>query len=455
MKTKLWQKDWELDKFIESFETKGDLLLDQKLIKYDIYGSLAHAKGLGKIGIFSKNEEKRIIKGLHKIIDLVENEEFILEQGDEDVHTKIENFLTENYGEAGKKINTGRSRNDQILTDLRLYSKEQLLFIWKELLGLINSFYEFSKQYEFLPMPGYTHIQRAMPSSVGMWSSAFIESLLDDLSVLKAGYSLNNKSPLGSAAGYGVPLPLDREYTTNLLGFKEVQINSLYCQNSRGKIDAVILSGLCSILQSINKFATDVLIFTTKEFGFFRVTNTLCSGSSIMPQKANVDIAELLRSKIHIVIGHYIQLVSLSSNLPSGYNRDLQDSKKPLMESLELTKDCIKAANILINNLEPQKKKLKKALTPEIFATHKALEMVSKGIPFRQAYQTVGSNLSELTVSNTESALKQSTHIGGTGNLCLNRYLEMLKKEEEIYKEEQNKFSTAINSLQGVSVMSF
>jgi len=450
---KLWQKGWNLDSFIESFETKDDLLLDQKLIKHDAYGSIAHAKMLEKIGVFTAQEMEKIINGLLEIVELAVKGKFSLKQGDEDVHTKIENFLIEISGDVGKKINTGRSRNDQILTDLRLYTKEQLLLIWRELLELIRSFYEFSKKYEFIPIPGYTHMQRAMPSSVGMWSGAFIESLLDDLNIFKTGYSLNNKSPLGSAAGYGVPLPLDREYTNNLLGFKEVQINSLYCQNSRGKVEAVILSGLCSILQSINRFATDVLLFTTKEFGYFRVSNTLCSGSSIMPQKANVDIAELLRSKIHIVIGYYLQLISLSSNLPSGYNRDLQDSKKPLMESLEITKDCIKAANVLINNLEPHEENLKKTLTPEIFATHKALELVKQGIPFRQAYQIVGANMSKPFTKlsqNDSSVLKQSTHIGGTGNLCLDKYLEMLKKEKEIYNQEQDKFNTAINNLLGV-----
>lgn len=444
---KLWEKNWQLDSFIEAFETKDDLMLDQKLTKFDVYGSLAHAKMLEKIGILSKAEKAKAIQGLLEILDVTKSGKFVLEQGDEDIHTKIENYLTERYGEIGKKIHTGRSRNDQILTDIRLFSKEQLLFIWKELLELIESFYQFSKKYEFLAMPGYTHMQKAMPSSVGMWAGSFTEALLDDLIVLRAAYEMNNKSPLGSAAGYGAPLPLDREYTGKLLGFKAVQINPLYCQNSRGKIEAVILSSLCAILEDINKFATDVLLFTTTEFCYFKVANKLCSGSSIMPQKENVDLAELLRSKIHIVLGCYMQMISLSSNLPSGYNRDLQDTKKPLMESFAVTQDCLKFANVLIENLFPQKENLKKALTPEIFATHKALELVSQGVPFREAYKEVGAHLSSLPTADIEEVLQQSKHIGSTGNLGLDIYFNSLKNEKQLYKTEQSNFYTVINKL--------
>lgn len=446
---KLWQKNKiKLDPVIESFETKDDLVVDEKLLKFDVYGSIAHAKMLNKIGIISNKELSLIIKGLLEILELSKNGEFTLQAGEEDIHTKIENFLTEKDGDAGKKIHTGRSRNDQVLTALRLYTKEKLFFVWMDLLVLIESFLSFAKKYEFISMPGYTHMQKAMPSSVGMWAGAFVEALLDDLTVLKSVCSLINKSPLGSAAGYGVPLNLDRNYTSDLLGFNAPQINSLYSQNSRGKIEATVIAALNSILLDLNKFASDLLLFTTSEFGFFKVSEKLCSGSSIMPQKKNVDIAELLRSKIHMTLGYYTQLVSVYSNLPSGYNRDLQDTKKPFMEALEITQDSLKVANILVNNLSPNQEKLEAALTPDIFATHSALDLVSKGVPFREAYQTVGSNISNIKVKNKKEYLGKSSHIGGTGKLGLEIYKDQLKVEKKVYKNEYEKFTSAIQDLQ-------
>lgn len=383
---KLWGKNnTTLNKDIETFETRGDLLLDQKLIKYDLIGSLAHAKGLKKIGILNQKELQQLEKGLNEIA----LKGLTLEPGDEDMHTKIENYLTENYGEVGKKIHTGRSRNDQVLTAIRLYSKDMLANIQKSVGELIKSFDKFNKTYSKIPMPGYTHMQKAMPSNVGLWAGSFIESLQDDLIILKTVITLNNQSPLGSAAGYGTTLPLDRKYTAELLGFAKVQKNPLYCQNSKGKIDAVIIAALVQIMLTVNKFASDVLLFSTSEFAFFAVSETVTTGSSIMPQKKNVDVAELLRSKVHLLLGKYTQIVSLSSNLISGYNRDLQDIKKPLIESFELTIDSLSAVNILLQNIIPNKTVLKKAMTDDLYAAEKAFLLVKKGIPFRQAYMEV------------------------------------------------------------------
>ena len=445
---KLWQKNKiKLDSVIEAFETKDDLMVDQKLLEFDVLGSIAHAKMLSKIGIISQKELSLIIKGLIEILELSSSGKFSLQSGDEDIHTKIENFLTENYGMAGKKVHTGRSRNDQVLTAIRLYTKAELIFVWKDLLTLVESFLNFAKKYEFTPMPGYTHMQKAMPSSIGMWAGAFVEGLLDDLITLKAVYSLINKSPLGSAAGYGVPLNLDREYTSKLLGFDTFQISSLYSQNSRGKTEAIVLAALNSILLDINKFASDLLLFTTFEFGFFTVSESLSSGSSIMPQKKNIDIAELLRSKIGLTLGYYTQLISISSNLPSGYNRDLQDTKLPFIKALEITQDSLKVTNILVNNLSPNQERLEEALTADIFATHSALELVSKGVPFREAYRKVGANISNIKIGNKKEYLKKSIHIGGTGNLRLDSYEHQLKKEEQVYKHEKKKFTSAIQNL--------
>lgn len=390
---KLWQKDNKnLDPVIEAFETKGDLLMDQKLVKYDVLGSIAHAKMLHKIGILNKKELQVLEQGLKEISKLYDKGKFKLEFGDEDMHTIIENYLIEKYGNVGKKIHTGRSRNDQVLTAIRLYSKAQLLNIKDELKGLIKSFDNFEKKYGQIKMPGYTHMQKAMPSSVGLWAESFKESLEDDLLFINAAYKLNDQSPLGSAAGYGTPIKLDREYSAKLLGFAKVQNNPIYCQSSKGKIEAITISSLVNILQTINKFASDILLFTTSEFNFFQVSNSLTTGSSIMPQKKNVDVAELLRSKLHLVLGNYVQMVSISSNLISGYNRDLQDIKKPLFESFEITLDSLKATKILLENLTPNEEILKKSMTEEIFAAEKAFNLVKKGVSFRQAYQKVGEN---------------------------------------------------------------
>ncbi len=387
---KLWEKDSEkLDQEIEAFETEGDFLMDQKLIKYDCLGSLAHAKMLKKIGILSSQELSKLENGLKEIINLNDQGKFNLKQGDEDMHTKIENYLTQKYGEVGKKIHTGRSRNDQVLTAIRLFSKEFLGKIEEAVIDLTNSFRDFSKEHGSIPMPGYTHMQKAMPSSIKLWIGSFVESLEDDLVVLKNAYKINNQSPLGSGAGYGVPIKLDREFTAKFLGFEKIQENPIYCQNSRGKIEGVTLSSLVSILQTINKFASDVMQFSTQEFNFFQVSEKVTTGSSIMPQKKNVDVAELLRSKVHVVLGNYVQTISLMSNLPSGYNRDGQDSKKPLIESLEITLGSIRVAGILLENLQPKREVLEKAMTKDLYATKEAFDLVKKGISFREAYQKI------------------------------------------------------------------
>lgn len=394
---KLWSEK-NLNKIVESFETKDDLLLDQKLVEFDIAGSLAHAKMLLKLGILKKQELAKIQKGLDEVLDLNEKGKFKLELGDEDIHSKIENYLTEKFGEVGKKIHTYRSRNDQVLTGLRLYSKKQLEEIEKEVKNLTQLFKKFQKNYGSLPIPGYTHMQKAMPSTLGLWSGSFIASLADDLVLLKSAYKLNDQSPLGSAAGYGLPVIIDREYTAGLLGFSKVQKPVTYTQNSRGKIEAVTISSLVSILQTINKLASDILLFTTQEFSFFKASEEITTGSSIMPQKKNIDLAELLRSKVHLVLGNYISAVGLSSNLISGYNRDLQDSKKPLMESFEVTLDSVKVTQILLKNIKPNKEVLEKAMTDDLYQTEKAYKLVKKGMPFRKAYEKVkGGDLDENT----------------------------------------------------------
>jgi argininosuccinate lyase len=389
MNQKLWQKGKGLREAVEKFETAQDLALDQHLIPYDVQGSLAHAKGLHKIGILTKKELSDLEKGLAQILA----NGLTLEMGDEDMHTKIEQYLTDHFGDVGKKIHTGRSRNDQVLTALRLFSKDMLSQIIDEINVNIKTTEAFIDQHGEIPMPGYTHMQRAMPASLGIWMGSMVASFRDDLHIIQSAVHLNDQSPLGSAAGYGVPLELDRAYTAKLMGFSRVQENPMYCQNSRGKIEAQTIAACVSVFQTINKLTSDVLFFTTTECGFFSVEEDLCSGSSIMPQKKNIDIAELLRSKLHLVSGYYTQMVGLSGNLISGYNRDLQDAKKPLYESLTTTLQCVQMTTLLINGLHPNEQNLRRAMTDELYATHRALELVQSGVPFREAYRRVKKSL--------------------------------------------------------------
>jgi argininosuccinate lyase len=444
---KLWQKNWEMDKTIETYETKSDLLMDQKLVEYDVFGSIAQAKMLNKIGILADVELDSAITGLKEIYELNKSNNFQLADGDEDVHTKIENYLTEKHGDVGQKIHTGRSRNDQVLTAMRLYSKEMLMHIWQAELILQKEFLAFAKKYSLVAMPGYTHMQKAMPSTVGMWAASFVESLIDDIASLEHSFNLNDKSPLGSAAGYGVPLNLDREYCAEQLGFDQVQISPIYCQNSRGKIEAITLASLNSVMMTLNKFATDVLFFTTSECHYFDVKDDLCSGSSIMPQKKNVDIAELLRSKIHTMVGNYTAMVGISTNLISGYNRDLQDTKKILIESHELTLESLKVATILIKNIEPNEENMIDALTPEIFATHNALDLVESGVIFRRAYRQVGLDRKFEVPADLQKTLCKSTHLGGAGNLGLDNYEKVISKSKQKLKEEMKKYEQIIQNL--------
>ena len=390
MAKKLWQIDKDnLNKEVEAFETRDDVLLDQRLVKYDCLGSLAQIKMLRKIKILNDAELKSLDAVLKEIIRLDFAGKFLLKIGDEDVHTKIENYLIKKCGKAGKKIHTGRSRNDQVATAIRLYMKDKIQEIADQIVFLLTAFGNFSNIYGGLAMPGYTHMQKAMPSSISLWIGSFKESLEDDLEIVKSVLKIIDKSPLGSGAGYGISVDLKREYTAKLLGFAREQENNLYCQNSRGKYEALILGAAVSILQTINKFAADVLLFTTNEFGFIKVNADLVSGSSIMPQKKNFDLAELIRSKVHIVLGNYVSVVSLSANLPSGYNRDLQDTKKPLFESLDFVYSSLRMMKKLIDGIKPNEARLKKAMIPELFAAEEAIKLSFKGIPFRQAYKTV------------------------------------------------------------------
>ncbi len=435
----LWQKKGsKFDKNVNAFIISRNLAEDTALVPYDVQASLAHAHMLGKVGLLKTSEVKALEKGLKAVLGLYEKGAFVLKQEDEDCHTAIENFLVANMGEVGKRIHMGRSRNDQVLVAMRLYQRAQLKEVIKLVLQCASTALTFAKKYEFVPMPGYTHTQQAMPSSVGQWAGALVESFLDDLRALFAAYEMNDQNPLGSAAGFGTGLPLDRAATTKELGFSRTQINSLYCQNSRGKIEAFLFSGLYQVMMTLGRLANDLVWFTSSDLRFFLVETRLTTGSSIMPQKRNLDIMEVLRANVSVMAGLKTQVEMAGHNLISGYNKDLKVTKKAMMDAFSVLHASLAAATMTLEGVRPDVKRLKEAMQADIFATDAANTLVMKGMAFRDAYREIGAQVldgqkggaaafaSEDPVKN----IRGKKHLGATGNLGLSLYAQELRKFE-------------------------
>lgn len=445
---KLWNNtQTKSNNIVDEYCFSEGTLLDNSLVVYDVYGSIAQAKMLTKMGIISQSEYKKLKSYLVKIIDLHKKGNFIIKKEDEDVHTKIENYLTEKLGDLGKKIHTGRSRNDQVLVDLRLYAKEQLLDLSQLVIKTALEFAKYAKKYEFIPMSGYTHMQKAMPSSVGLWLDSFTEQLLDQIKVLKTIYELNDQSPLGSGAAYGVSLPINRELTAKVLGFAKVQNNSLYCQISRVTIQLSLMQLLVQVMLCASRFAQDLLLFTTSEFDFFEIDEAICTGSSIMPQKKNLDLMEYVRAKTYLVISYQQMAASLVAGLPSGYNADFGQTKGPFMESFSITMETLEVLNLTLKSIKPNTQKLIKSCTPEIYSTHLAYQYVKNGLSFRNAYLKVKKSLEKLPKIDPVSFLKESKHTGGTGNLNLEPIESQLFSEEKEWKKIKDNYLKIINSL--------
>ncbi len=389
---KIWQKDSStLNNLVEDYTVWIDYLLDLQLIPYDIIWSKGHAKMLNKIWILKQEELDILLKWLDEILDLWNKKQFSIKKSEEDWHTAIENFLTEKYWEVWKKIHTWRSRNDQILVTMRLFTLKQLDIIENLVEELINNFDKKIKDVWNTIMPGYTHMQRAMPSSVWMWLDSFKSSMKDNLILIKATKEINNQNPLWSVAWYWEStFNLDREYTTKELWFKKVQSNPMYCWYSRWKFENIVLKSLSEIMMDLWKMANDLLIFTTKEFDFFDLPEWFKTGSSAMPQKKNWDIMEIIRWNTGIFLGYQIQIQEVIKNLPSWYNRDFQLIKEPYLKAIKLIKDTLQIASLSIDNLEVKKENLENACTDEIYATDKAYKLVRQGMSFRDAYKEVG-----------------------------------------------------------------
>lgn len=386
---KIWQKDYTLNKDIEKFTVGNDYLLDLKLVKYDCLASIAHAGMLKKTGILKQQEFKQLEAALNEIIQQHSKGKFKIQPEDEDCHTAIENYLIKKLGDVGKKIHTARSRNDQVLAALRLYYKQEIGQILLMIDNLTKSMTQFKKEYGKIAMPGYTHMRKAMPSSVGLWTGAFIESIQDNKKLTEFVLEFIDQSPLGSCAGYGSPIELDKALTAKLAGFKKVQENPIYVQNSKGKFESLILHSFSQVLFDLNKIASDLILFSMPEIGYFELAQEICTGSSIMPHKKNPDVLELLRAKYHKMLAYEFEIKSIMSNLISGYNRDSQLIKEPMIKGIELTKECLNIAIIVMENIKINKEKCEKAMSSELYAVEKAMKLVEKGIPFRDAYKQV------------------------------------------------------------------
>lgn len=386
---KLWQKQYKLNKAVEKFTVGDDYILDLRLVKYDCLASIAHEKMLAKIGILTSADAKKLEAALKEIIALDAKGKFTIMPEDEDCHTAIENYLTKKLGVLGKKIHTARSRNDQVLTALRLYYKDQLVACQKSVNKLTSTLRAFDKKFGKIVLPGYTHMRKAMPSSVKMWAESFIDSMRDNLKSAAYASDLIDQSPLGTGAGYGLPVKIDRDFTAILLGFKKNQINPIYTQNSRGKFESAILHALGQIMFDANKISSDLIMFSMPEFGYFELPKEFCTGSSIMPQKKNPDVFELLRAKYHVVVSYENQVRGIVSNLPSGYNRDFQLLKEPVFKSFDITQASLLVLAEVFKTLKVNVENCKLALTPELYATEEVYKLVAKGMPFREAYKII------------------------------------------------------------------
>lgn len=427
--SKLWQKSkTKLNPLVTDYIISKNLDADNQLVQYDIRGSIAHANMLAKQGLIESEEADKIANTLYELAEKHKLGEFTLEQQNEDIHTAIESYLVATLGDIGKKIHLGRSRNDQVLTAMRLYMKDNLQATQVELIQLVGAFLSFAKKYEFTPLTGFTHMQHAMPSSVGMWAACFVEGLIDDYDCLGGAYKLIDKNPLGSAAGFGSSVPLDRMATTTELGFAKLQQNPIYCQNSRGKFEAYVINSLMQVMMTLGKFANDMVIFCSQEFGFMRVDDSLTTGSSIMPQKKNLDIMEVARANLAVIQSLQIQCQTVTFNLISGYNKDLKITKKPLMEAFDITRKTINICKLLIENTKPVTDNLLRAFDDvEIFAADYANDLVmNEGMSFRDAYRKIGEELKSLEKQDPIENIKTKTHQGSTGNLGLEIYEKWL-----------------------------
>lgn len=424
MANKLWQKNVELNKEIEKFTVGKDRELDVFLAPYDVLGSMAHITMLESINLLTSSELEVLLKELKNIYRLAESGKFVIEDGVEDVHSQVELMLTRKLGDAGKKIHSGRSRNDQVLVDLKLFSRAGIHSIAQESKKLFDELQKQSENYKNVLMPGYTHTQIAMPSSFGLWFGAYAESLADDMQLLLAAWRVANRNPLGSAAGYGSSFPLNRTMTTKLLGFESMDYNVVYAQMGRGKTERTIAFAIASIAGTISKLAFDACMFNSQNFGFIHLPTECTTGSSIMPHKKNPDVFELIRAKCNKLQTLPSQITAIMNNLICGYSRDLQTIKEVFMPAFGELLDCIRMTAYIVERTEVNEHILENPLYDPIFSVEEVNRRVIAGIPFREAYKQVGL---EIEAGNfTPDKNIHHTHEGSIGNLCNDKIADLM-----------------------------
>ncbi|MEP4534262.1 MAG: argininosuccinate lyase [Cyclobacteriaceae bacterium] len=440
---KLWQKSIDVNKKIESFTVGDDRELDLMLAPFDILGSLAHIQMLESINLLEKGELEVLSKELKSLYQLAVNGEFVIKDDVEDVHSQVEFILTERLGEVGKKIHSGRSRNDQVLVDLKMYFRWEIEEIVKLTDQLFQTLIKLSEQYKDVLIPGYTHMQVAMPSSFGLLFGAYAESLSDDLSTLRAAYEVANKNPLGSAAGYGSSFPLDREMTTKLLGFEQPNYNVVYAQMTRGKTEKALANAVAAVAATLAKMSMDICMYAGQNFGFLSFPDELTTGSSIMPHKKNPDVFELVRGRCNQLQALPNEISLLLTNLPSGYHRDLQGLKERLFPGIQSLKDCLEIAEFALSQVVIKQEIIDDPKYDYLFTVELVNELVLEGVPFRDAYKEVGKRVEEGTYKPNREV--KHTHIGSLGNLGTDQIVAHQKRELE--KFPFNYVSQSIESL--------
>ena len=423
---KLWSKGFDTDKKIDIFTVGNDRELDLQLAKYDVIGNKAHAEMLNKIGILTNDEAKALSTELDNILGEIERGEFTIDDNFEDVHSRVEYMLTERLGDVGKKIHSARSRNDQVLVDLHLYSKVELETIKEEVKELFDKFISLSEEHKGALIPGYTHLQVAMPSSFGMWFGAYAESLIDDMYFLNAAYKVADQNPLGSAAGYGSSFPIDREFTTERLGFSEMKVNSVAAQMGRGKLEKSISFAMASVAGTLAKMSADVCLYMSQNFGFLTFPDELTTGSSIMPHKKNPDVFELIRGKCNKLQALPMELTLIQNNLTSGYHRDLQMLKESFVPAVATLKSCLEMTLFMFENVQINTDVIKDDMYKYAFSVEEVNKRVLEGMPFRDAYKEVGLEIHNNNFNPVREA--NHTHIGSVGNLRNDLLVEKMKK---------------------------
>ena len=425
MANKLWEKNFEVNKEIERFTVGKDRDMDLYLAKYDVLGSMAHITMLESIGLLEKDELDKLLVELKNIYAICESGKFRIEEGVEDVHSQVELMLTQKLGDMGKKIHSGRSRNDQVLIDLKLYTRHELKEIVDSVKLLFDELISKSNQYKEVLMPGYTHLQIAMPSSFGLWFGAYAEGLADDMLFLQAAYKMTNRNPLGSAAGYGSSFPLNRTMTTTLLGFDSMDYNVVYAQMGRGKMERNVAFALSTVAGTLAKMAFDACMFNCQNFNFVKLPKECTTGSSIMPHKKNPDVFELIRAKSNKIQSLPQQIMLIMNNLPVGYFRDLQIIKEVFLPAFDELKDCLQMAAYIINKMKVNEHILENSMYDPMFSVEEVNKLASAGMPFRDAYKKVGLEIEAGTFKADRNI--HHTHEGSIGNLCNDKIQNLME----------------------------